>query len=219
MSIKNALKKAASLLVEFPEEPEENPNADLEAMTESPKSVTKTVEQIVQAAPGPNLSDITIPEEKVASSIAPGGAVNFQNIYNNAGLTPAPFTAENALEVIASLPPELPLSVKRSTVQATLSAMGKAMGVNTETVVADASRKLAALSAYEDMLTHQTEGYVSKLSEEIKTHEERIAALNGEINKTKQLLTSALDACNKEGDRLDDVLEFFTLDVGVSKNA
>jgi hypothetical protein len=214
MSLKNALKKAASLLVEFPEE--EVTSTPIE---EAPIPVTKTVEQIVEATPGPNLDQVKIPEEKVAAAMAPGGTVNFANVYSNAGLTPSTFGAEQALEVMASLPAELPLAVKRTTVQATLTAMGKAMGVNTESVVADASRKLAALSAYEDMLSHQTQNYVAKLAIEIQTHEERIAALKADIDKTNQLLTSAITACDKEGERLDDVLEFFTLDTGASKHA
>ena len=215
MSIRNVLNKAAGLFVEMPE------NQDIDTSTKMAVGPTKTVEQIVKDAPGPNLSEIKVPETTTTTEavMAPGGVVHFQAVYDAAGLPKADFGAEQALEVINSLPAELPLSVKRTTVQATLGAMGKAMGVNTESVVADASRKLAALSAYEDMMNHKTNTYVGKLEAQIKDLETQIAGLKGEIGDTQAMLGKAVGACQTEADKLDDVVEFFTLDTGASKLA
>jgi len=219
MSIKNYLRKAGELFVEFPEQ---IPNSLDFAEPASPVAqhpAPKSVETIVNETPGPNLSEIKITESSIQSAMAPGGAVNFQSVYHNAGLTHVPFSAEQALEVMASLPQELPIEVKRSTVNATLSAMGKALGVSTESVVADASRKLASLDAFVDTLELQSKQYVDKLNLEILTLQTKIESLNLEITKTNSLLAQATSACEKEGDRLDDVLEFFTLDIGASKYA
>jgi hypothetical protein len=222
MSIKKILRKAAELVVELPEEPVA-PEATLESSSQIPTSTpaVKTVEQIVRESPGPNLDEVKIPEDSpvVSQPSAPGGNVEFQAIYDRAGLTPAPFTAEQAFDVIQSLPAELPLEVKRATVQATLQAMGKAMGVNTESVVADASRKVAALAAYEDLLTHQAESYIATVQSKIADLQSQIAVQQNEIEQTKQMLTSAITKCETETDRLDDVLEFFTLDQTPSRNA
>ncbi len=219
MSLKNVLKKAASLMVEFPEESLDSTSDYTATSTKIASPEPRTVENVVSSIPGPNLEDIKVMPATVQSALAPGGMVRFETVYQNAGLTPVPFSAEQALEVIASLPIELPIAVKRSTVHATLGAMGKALGVNTETVIADASRKLAALDAYVDALDLQSKQYVSKLNTEITTLQTRIAEINQEIERTNTLLSGATASCTAEGDRLDDVLEFFTLDVGVSKNA
>jgi hypothetical protein len=151
--------------------------------------------------------------------LAPGGIPNFEKVYSNANLPKSAFGAEQALGVIASLPAELPLSVKRSTVQATLNLMGKAMGVDTESVVADASRKMAALGAFEDSLNLQSKRYLATMTAEIQAHEAKIAELNAKIDESTKSLQNALSLCSAENDKLDDVLEFFTLDIGASKNA
>lgn len=222
MSIKKILRKAAELVVEMPAEPMISPETP---STTAPIHATKSVEQIIRETPGPNLDEVKITGEPAdaltpsAAAVAPGGNVEFSSVYDRAGLTPAAFSAEQAFDVINSLPAELPLAVRRSTVQATLLAMGKAMGVNTESVIADAGRKVAALAAYEDILTHQAEQYIGGLATQISELQQQIAVHEAEIKKTQEMLASAIGRCEAESERLDDVLEFFTLDEGASRNA
>lgn len=222
MSIKNILRKAAELVVELPEEePSAAASAPMMKQSESQAApvATKSVEQIVRETPGPNLDEISIPEDTNPVPKAPAGQVDFSAVYAKAGLTPAAFTAEQAHEVISSLPADLPIEAKRATVQATLHTMGKAMGVNTESVVADAGRKIAALSAYEDILTHQASTYVAQLEAKIGELQSQIGSLQSEIAQTKTMLESAIGTCDAESERLDDVLEFLTLDQSPSRNA
>jgi uncharacterized coiled-coil protein SlyX len=86
-------------------------------------------------------------------------------------------------------------------------------------VIADAGRKVAALSAYEDMLTHQTESYVATIQAKIADLEAQIALHREDIETTRNMLVSAVATCDAESARLDDVLEFFTLDSQPSRNA
>ena len=233
MSIKNVFKKAADLFVEFPEgqidyatfaasQAKAASTSTPQPSTPAP-SPTVSVKEIVERTEGPNLDEITMTEEQAREVMAPGGVPDFEKVYAKASLPKAGFGAEQAIEVMHSLPAELPLQVKRATVQATLTAMGKAMGqsasVNTESVVADASRKMAALSAYEDSLSLQSKKHVATMEAEILSYQEKIASLNTQITKTQELLATALSHCAAENEKLDDVLEFFTLDIGSSKNA
>ncbi len=237
MSLRNVLKKASGLFVEF----DDDDQPDLSSLTSTPMTPTSTpmptptpmpaptpapkvtVKEIVERTEGPNLDQISVPAETTQTSLAPGGVPNFDKVYSDAKLPKVAFGAEEALEVISSLPADLPLPVKRSTVQASLSAMGKAMNqaasVNTENIVADASRKLAALSAFEDSLNLQTKKHIANLQAEIQDYEAKISALNAQIAATTASLENALTISKAEGDKLDDVLEFFTLDIGASKNA
>jgi len=222
MSIKNLLRKAAQLVVELPPEPEPvaAPESIFPAEVPPPVPVvTKSVEQIVREAPGPNLDQIVVPPIPVTAPSAPAGQVDFLAVYQSAGLAQAAFSAEQAFDVIASLPQELPLEARRAAVHATIAAMGRAMGVNTQGVIADAGRKVAALSAYEDMLTHQTESYVATIQAKIADLEAQIALHREDIETTRNMLVSAVATCDAESARLDDVLEFFTLDNQPSRNA
>ncbi len=232
MGIKNILRKAAELVVELPEEPAsatanygENSEVPMPTVSEVPEikeivepKPAKTVEQIVRDAEGPNLDEVKV--EKVEGiTPAPGGKVNFAEVYRRANLPQASFTAEQALEVMSSLPTDLPLDVRRKTVATTLLAMGRAIGVNTESVVADASRKLAALSSYEDALEHQTDLFVMSGEEAIATLKTKIAEHEKSIAEAKAMLDSARGELTAESERLDDVLEFFTADIKPSSNA
>ncbi len=227
MSIKNVLRRATEMFVELPEEQPDyssmkttiNPGPTSSVTPTPVHTQTMSVKQIVENTEGPNLDEISLTEEQAKEGLAPGGIPNFEKVYANASLPKATFGAEQALEVIASLPAELPLSVKRATVHATLAAMGKAMGVDTDSVIADASRKMAALGAFEDSLNLQSKKYIEAKAAEIQMHEAKIAELKGKIDSSSQSLKNALSLCAAENERLDDVLEFFTLDIGASKNA
>lgn len=232
MSIKNVLRRATEMFVELPEEQPDysafkstletgQPSKPAAPATPPTPVHTQTisVKQIVENTEGPNLDEISLTEEQAKEGLAPGGVPNFDKVYANASLPKSSFGAEEALQVIASLPADLPLDVKRATVQATLSAMGKAMGVNTDSVVADASRKMAALGAFEDSLNLQSKRFVESMTAEIQAHQAKIAELNAKIEEANKSLQNALSLCNAEGEKLDDVLEFFTLDIGASKNA
>lgn len=239
--IGNTLKKAAGLFFEFDEDPNapvakpEEPKEEWNVMTAdapaAPKSKVKTAEQIVREQPGPNLDEIKVPAEAATPTpvtpptppaqpvIGPDGKISFEAIYALANLPTVPFTAEQILELFSSLPADLPLDSKRATIKVTLGAMAKNMGVTTEQIVADASRKLAALAAYNDSFAKQADEYSTKAQVEILTLEQQIADKRKAIEDAKAKQTTMYQSCVTESDRLDDVLEFFSLDVPPSKLA
>lgn len=232
-------RKAAGLIFEFEEDPNakpstEAPKEEWNVMTADapiaakPTQKARTVEQIVREQPGPNLDEIKVPDSAAnpAPPIPPSepiigedGQINFNSIYRLANLPTVAFTAEQILELFASLPADLPLESKRATIRVTLGAMAKSLGITTEQIVADASRKLAALASYDESFTKQASDYTTKAEIEIMTLEQQIADKRKAIADAKSKQTSMHEACAKECDRLDDVLEFFTLDVPPSKHA
>lgn len=179
----------------------------------------RTVEQIVRDTEGPNLDEITVSSEELPNVVTPEGTVDFPAIYDKAGLPPAPFTAEQTLEMLSSLPANLPLEVKRQTVQVTIGAMGKSIGATPETIVADASRKLAALAAYVEDLNKHTTDFVAAAEFEIEGLLAQVEEKRKAILAAKEQQANISQVCDRETDRLDDILEFFSLDVGVSKYA
>jgi hypothetical protein len=250
MSLRDTLKRAASLIVEFDEEtppPASNtqhvridtdgappPKGDVDELdarlaagrqaiedlaagkTAAAPPTTKTVEQIVQDSHGPNLDQISVAS---APPPAPDGTVNFQGIYQAASLPSVAFSAEQMLEMIASLPAELPMEMKRQTVKAMLASMGKALGASPETIVADTSRKLATLSAYVDDVTKKTADFAASASLEIAALQKQMEEKRQSIASIQARQAQVVQACTREADRLDDILEFLSLDVAPSKHA
>lgn len=248
MGLQDALRKAAGLLVEMPAPepntddlgaadevfPLENGPVDVDALLAekglgpsarggassrgpAPAATARTVEQIVRDTEGPNLDEIKMdnPPAPTAGSavIAPDA------VYKAAKLPTAPFTAEQMLDMLASLPKELPLDTRRQTVNVTFGALGKSMGATPETVVADASRKMAALAAYEEYLKKRTEEFAESGEAEIQKLQEQVEARRKAIFDARAQLQATSQMCAAETDRLDDVLEFFSLDVAPSKYA
>jgi len=235
MRIGETLRKAAGLLVEIDE-----PSAEAEfykTMSTGPKPAprpaatptpapapapapsTRTVEQVVRESPGPNLDEIKAPAAAAPTVIQADGSIDFGAIYRLATLPSSPFTAEQILDLLNSLPAELPLETKRATVKVTLTAMAQSLGVSTETILADASRKLAALAAYAQSYVQHVDEYVNKSEVEIAVLEQEISKRREAIAEAKLKQASIADACHTESDRLDDVLEFFSLDSPPSKYA
>lgn len=244
MSLRSAMRKAAGLLVEIPQEPSDMPYQtssasfgesstgdgfpDTELPSEARLNVLqpRSVEDIVRNAQGPNLDEVRVDETQIAAAplSAPGGilsgdTLDFSAIYRAANLPTSAFGAEQMLETLQSLPSELPLETRRATVKAMLSTLGKATGATPESVVADASRKLAALESFESYMARKTSEAVAKHDAEIAELETQIDAKREAIQKIKGELSKVQNGCEAESDRIDDVLEFFSLDVGASKYA
>ncbi len=238
MNLRGTLRRAAGLLVELPDEPElleEEPEDTLqrrEAMGEVKRVVetlqvnksvpqTKTVEQIVRDSAGPNLDQIkAAPANPTAPPILnPDGTVNYKAIYQAANLPTVPFTAEQVLEMVNGLPAELPLEIKRQTVKLSITAMGGSIGATPENIVADTSRKLAALTAYTEYLTTQTNELTALAELEIQNLQEQMASKQKLIESARTRQENVVKSCAAESDRLDDILEFFSLDVPPSKYA
>ena len=219
LDIGEKLRKAAGLFMELP--PEDNAahaghQAGYEA--EPPPVPARTVEQVVRESDGPNLDEIRVSQEAAPAFITSGGQADFGAIYAQAGLPTVPFTAEQMRDMLNSLPAELPLAMRRQTMKVTLNAMGKTVGATADGIVADASRKMAALAAYAGGLSEQTKAASASAEQEIAALEAQIQEKRQAVARSQATLTEAVQRCNAESDHLDDVLEFFSLDVPPSRH-
>lgn len=194
------------------------------------KPLTATATQVAQSGTGPNLDQIKSAAAGAASASDPkagekakimgaDGKIQLPVIYKAAGVPEISFTAEQALEIINSLPADLPLEVRRQTVKATLNAIGKTLGATPQTIVGDATRKLAALEAYVESFGKKSEDYTKKVETDIAALEKQIEEKRKAIMSTRQRAQELSQFCDREAEQLDDVLEFFSLDVGPSKYA
>ncbi|MBI5707698.1 MAG: hypothetical protein HZC36_12005 [Armatimonadetes bacterium] len=225
MSVRDTVRKVAGLFVEMDPDTGYVSSPGLadpaSAQTAAPRP-QKTIEQLVRDAPGPNLDEIspTVSQESAdLPVISSDGKVSFEAIYKMAKLPQEAFTAENVLELFAQLPAELPIESKRATLKVTLGAMSKTSGVTIESVLADASRKLAALASYSESHEKQAQSFVAASEQQIAQLQSQIASIKRAIEDAKTRSTGVSQACESESNRLDDVVEFFSLDKAPSKHA
>jgi hypothetical protein len=236
MSIADKLRKAASYFVEMPPDAENpatpaKPSYNFSDTPDDPRislpaddpiapqtssiappvaDAPRTVEQIVRESEGPNLEDIQVPVGDGPPPQKADGTLDFEQIYAQAALPGASFTAEQMIDMLVGLPASMPLDMKRQTVMVTVNAMGKAIGATPETIVADASRKIAAIAAYAEGSTKQAQEKAQLLEMEIELLLKQVDEKRTEILATRESAAAIEQACEAEIDRIDDVLAFFS---------
>jgi len=145
-----------------------------------------------------------------AGPVDADGLVNFERLYAQANVTVVPFTAEQALDMLHNMPPGVSDDSRQQIINVTLSALGRSVGGTPEAIVADATRKQAALSAF-----RQARG--DGLADLTAAAEARIAELQREIAKGQAMIEQAKrqyetlsQNCQAEEARLDTVVDFFS---------
>lgn len=219
MRLNDILQKAVGLVYESDNPVPATPSVAAPVEPVTPRPVPKTTEQIVRESPGPNLDQIKAEPTPNQPVVDPDGKIHYDVIYQLAQIPATAFTAEQVLELLASFPADLPMQAKRAAVKVTIDTMAKTMGVNSEMVIADASRKLKALATFTDGYGKQVDQFVEKANSDIESLKAEIARREAMIADAKTKADQVVNGCTTESNRLDDVLEFFSLDVAPSKYA
>lgn len=164
-----------------------------------------TPEQAAVNTPGLNLDEV-----QITGTVTPAedGTLDYQAIYEAAGIEKIPFTVEQAIGLIGALPQTMTKEMKQQSVLASIGAMGGAMGVTAEMIVADCARKLAAMNAYLEKLDVETEEFTRRSQEEIRKLETQIEGLKHAVLKEQTLRDSAHQQCDREADRIDNIYDY-----------
>lgn len=155
----------------------------------------------------------------ISGGLLNGDTVDFAAIYRSARLAEDTFGAEQIGETLRSLPQGLPLETRRDAVGALISALGKETGATLESVVADASRKKAALESFSSFIAEKTTELISQSEQEIDELEQQLRLKRQVIARANHGLLKISGSCQAESDRLDDIVRFFNLDAHLSKIA
>lgn len=148
--------------------------------------------------------------ESDESFVDADGLVNFDALYQQAGVPTVPFTAEQALDMLGHMPAGVSEDARQQVINVTLAALGRSVGGTPEAIVADASRKQAALQNFRQTrgdqlveLTSAAEGRLADLQKEIEKSQ-------GIIEKAKRQYQTLTDACQSQEAQLDKVVDFFS---------
>lgn len=181
MSIKNAMRRAARIFVELPDDSAAAPSA----------------------AAGPMSFGVSAPTPQPASP------VDFQDIYRQAGISEAPLPAERIHDMLASLPANLDSETKRQLIGQMLTTLGKPEGATLQSIAADASTKIQALSAHLEKAQNEAAAWRVSAQSEIDNLEAQIEDKRKAIEASEQEQVDLAQQCRAESKRLNDVLEFF----------
>jgi hypothetical protein len=175
---------------------------------------------IVQDEAGPSTDDELIrqaaeaePETvQVFTSEPPpatGGQVDFERVYEAAGITPEEHERiGRTLELLTSLPPETDPTVKKQIVMASL----RAFGVPIEKIIETGAEELQALDAYIRGGARDTESVTSEAEQRIRQLEEEIGGLRKAMQQRVEEQHKMMAACNTKKLEVQKVLEFFGQD-------
>lgn len=140
---------------------------------------------------------------------AAGGEVDFERVYEAAGITPEEHErVSRTLELLDSLPPGTDEAVKRQIVMASL----RAFGVPIDKIIESGAEQLQALEAYIRGGARDTEQVTAASEQQIRELEEQIAALRKGMQQRVEEQHKIMRACNAKKLEVQKVLEFFGQD-------
>jgi len=153
------------------------------------------------------------PEPATESDVSPvdaGGLVNFDALYQQAKVPVVPFTAEQALDMLGRMPANVSAEARQQVITVTLAALGRSVGGTPEAIVADATRKQAALQEFRRTRGDQLVDLTSAAQAHIAELQRGIENSQGMIEKAKRQYDTLAQACQSEETRLDTVVDFFS---------
>lgn len=158
-----------------------------------------------RAAPPPPPPNLKL--DKMATPAGdPGAKIDFDAIFKQGGLDPAGLEKVNKAEtLLKGLPDATPVDVKKQIVEASL----KAFGIDIVTIIQATNTQLQALDLYVKVNSEQTAKAISAAEEQIKQHNEKIAALRADIDKRNASLASASAAAMARKADVEKILSFF----------
>ncbi len=156
------------------------------------------------AAPQPALNVFSTPPPA-----APGGAVEFDKVFEAAGVDPkAREQVTRTLDMLNSLPPGTEETVKKQIVMASL----KAFAVPIDQIIESTAQELQALEAYIRSGAADTEKVTSEADLRIKQNEEEIVKLRTVMQDRVAEQQAVVKKCNDKKLEIQKVLEFFGQD-------
>jgi hypothetical protein len=162
----------------------------------------------LSSAPAP-LSATPVVTAAEQPALSSEGTLDFPAIYQFAKVSTTSFTAEQTLDMLEQLPKEMPLEMKRQTVQVTLGALGTAIGVNRQSIVGDAAQKRDTLQQFAETQGKKTADYISETESQIADLQRQITQKEEQIATAKEKQERIRTLCDTESDRLESVLSFF----------
>lgn len=205
--------KLLGLFVEVPENEEAKSDEG-----KSPADIVAELAQGTGAAPAagksggrpamPAAEAMPPPNVKLDKAPIAGAPTDFDAIFRDAGMDVSELDrVKKAEELLKSLPEATPQPIKKQIVEASL----KAFGFEVEKIVTASQNQKRALDAYVKVNENATAKAITDAEAQIKSYNEKIAALRADIEKRTQNLGTLSKAAQDRKTQVQKVLDFFQL--------
>jgi hypothetical protein len=146
---------------------------------------------------------------KTAPPEAPGGQVDFDNVFEAAGIdSEERERVSRTLGLLTDLPPGTDDTVKKQIVMASL----RAFNIPVEKIIESGAQELQALEAYIRTGAADVEKVTLEADDRIKQYEEEITRLKTVMQQRVDEQNKVIANCNKKKLDVQKVLEFFGQD-------
>lgn len=140
---------------------------------------------------------------------APGGAVDFDKVFEAAGIDASECErVGRTQELLSSLPPGTEETVKKQIVMASL----RAFGVPIEQIIEATAQEIQALEAYIRNGAADTDKVTAEGEQRIKQYEDEIVKLRTVMQQRVEEQQAVVRSCNDKKLEVQKVLEFFGQD-------
>ena len=158
------------------------------------------------ASPQPGVTVTPLDVFKTAPPEAPGGKVDFDSVFEAAGIgAEGRDRVGRTLDLLNGLPPGTDETLKKQIVTASL----RAFNVPVEQIIESGAEELQALEAYIRSGAADVEKVTLEADERIKHFEEEIARLKTVTQQRIEEQNSVIHSCNSKKLDVQKVLEFF----------
>ncbi len=141
-----------------------------------------------------------------APPAAPGGTVDFEGVFDAAGIAAEERErVARSIELLAGLPPDTPVPVKKQIVEASL----KAFEVPIDKIIEAGVAEIQALEGYIRTGAADTQTLLAESTERIKQHEDEIRQLRAVMDGRVQEQQTVVKVCNERKLGIQQILEFF----------
>jgi uncharacterized protein YaaN involved in tellurite resistance len=137
---------------------------------------------------------------------APGGQVDFDAVFEAAGIDAEERQrVAKASELLASLPADTAVAVKKQIVEAALTAFG----VSIEKIIEDGVSEIQALEGYIHAGAADTQKLLQESSRRIQQYEDEIKRIRAVMDQRVEEQQGVQAACNAKKLQVQQILEFF----------
>ena len=182
------------------QDPSRDPGEDAAVPEDSPAPDASS------AAGDPAAANPPLDVFKTAPPEAPGGQVNFEKVFEAAGLDDEERErVTRTLELLNALPPGTDETMKKQIVMASL----RAFNVPIEKIIESAAEELQALEAYIRTGAADVDKVTAEAEQRIKQFEEEVVRLKSVMQDRVNEQLAVIKSCNSKKLDVQKVLEFF----------
>ena len=144
-----------------------------------------------------------------AGILASDGTPDFERLFQNADLAAVSCSADEAIKILADMPADLPMRVRRITARATVDRLSQSNPTALNDIISDASQKMVRVARLAERTGERAGVFQTAITTEIDALEAQIAERRASLATLEERQQSVQKACRARMAELNNVVLFF----------